>query len=318
MYVNGVEGEEPRWRGTQLGGQEAEAAAAGSRGWATCRRTCPPARPASGTPRSWPGRGAPPTLRLVSFLPLKPGLRCVRRVQRPPAGPPALGRLRLPLGPASDGCRPPYGVWARKEAEQAGPVPLPGPSRARTAVGRRGPRAERPSRWPALPPGQGSPQTSFVHRRTPPGGAGPGGVGTPVGAPVHPHPVFAPLRDLQVQPPQDVSLIFLLALALGETHSRDRKTGERMRPGPPARARTASVADGSETQHGPGRLPGSCIHCLSGPAASGGGGLPAPPTLGCWQKGRETPGAEREQDTWERPAGLWLRSPSCPPLPCSS
>lgn len=72
--------------------------AAGSRSWATCRRTCPLARPASGTRpiRPRPELARPQTLRQVSFLPLKPGLRCVRRVQRPPACPPALGRLRLP------------------------------------------------------------------------------------------------------------------------------------------------------------------------------------------------------------------------------
>lgn len=160
--------------------------AAGSRGWATCRRTCPPARPASGTPQAGPAAWLRRPLGQVSFLPLKPGLRCLRRVQRPPACPPALGRLRLPSRAASDGCRPSHGVWARKEAEQAGPVPLPGPSRAGTAVGRRGPRVERPGRWPALPPGQDRSRTSFVQRRTAPGGAGSGGAGTPAGAPVYP------------------------------------------------------------------------------------------------------------------------------------
>lgn len=257
--------------------------AAGSRGWATCRRTCPLARPASGTPPapapSWPGRVAPRTLRQVSFLPLKPGLRCVRRVQRPPACPPALGRLRLPSR-ARLRWLPPF---PRGVGQEGGRTSRPC-SAARAQQGRdRGGEARAPCSaarpLASAPTWTGPSSDFFCPEKNIPGRGRVRGCGDPCGSPCPPHPVIPPFRGLRVQPPQEVSLIFfLLAPALGKTHNRDRKTGERIRPGPPARARAFSAADGSETQHGTGCLLGSCTHRPSGPEASGGGGLPASPT----------------------------------------
>lgn len=171
--------------------------AAGSRGWATCRRTCPPARPARiRHPPSWPGRVAPPTA--------------------PPSLLPAFeARAQVPAA-CAEASGLPASTWPP-------PAPLSGPPQMAAALptgcgpGRRqnkpalfrcqGPAGPGP-RWGGAGPvlsGQAAGQRSHLDRtglglplfreEHPRAGQGPG-CGDPCGSPCLPHLVFLPLRGL--------------------------------------------------------------------------------------------------------------------------